>query len=459
MKRLNLNFRNVILISAIFIFSTDVYSQWKIAGSLSGLAGRPAVSVVDKNTAWVTGGSAVNVTYRTTNGGASWLSANTNKMTPFLCIWAVDEKTLFAGDDGESGVTHFYKTSDGGMNWSVIDSIESFSGFRSIKFSTAQPNFGIALGGSQVVNFYEMNFLYKTFDGGNSWTKYYIPIYTGYGIAISGLNVIDSKFYAFGTNKGSPSIIMTTNGGETYNLSGLNLPSVGSNFVRGVAFKEDKLTGIAGSTSLPLISRTTDGGLSWVNVNLGVTPTTTSTVMRWIEGTNICFMTLNSASGGILRSTNGGLNWTPMTTEGQGIFNFDTKAIGSEIFGYAVSTGGTQILRLVSKNSYSLNSENMIGEEADNISSQSPGEFKLLQNYPNPFNPVTNVEFVITKQGFVSLKVYDVYGKEVATLVNSILSPDTYKYNFDGSNLSSGTYFYRLESNGLMETKRMILLK
>ena len=101
----------------------------------------------------------------------------------------------------------------------------------------------------------------------------------------------------------------------------------------------------------------------------------------------------------------------------------------------------------------------MIGEEADNISSQSPGEFKLLQNYPNPFNPVTNVEFVITKQGFVSLKVYDVYGKEVATLVNSILSPDTYKYNFDGSNLSSGTYFYRLESNGLMETKRMILLK
>lgn len=462
MKRLNLNFKSVILISAIFIFSTDVYSQWKIAGSLSGLEGRPAVSVVNKSTAWVTGGSVVNATYRTTNGGASWLSTNTTGITPFLCIWAVDEKTLFAGDDGVNGVTHFYKTTDGGMHWAVIDSIESFSGFRSIKFSISQPGFGIALGGSQFVNFYEVNFLYKTFDGGNNWTKYYFPVYTGYGIAISGLNVIDSKFYALGTTTGSSSIIKTTNGGETYDLSNLNLPAIGGNFVRGVAFKENKLTGIAGSTALPLISRTTNGGLSWVNIDLGITPTTTSTVMRWIEGTNICFMTLNNTSGGILRSINGGLNWTPMTTEGQGIFNFDIKAVGSDIFGYAVSTGFTKILRLESKKLYSNNSldkENMTGEEVNKISSQSPVEYKLHQNYPNPFNPATNVEFGISKQGFVSLKVYDVHGKEVATIVNSILSPGTYKYDFDGSNLSSGNYFYRLESNGFMETKSMILLK
>lgn len=356
MKKLNLKIKSAVLISAIFIFSANVYSQWKIAGMMSGLEGRPAVSVVDKSTAWVTGGSAVNTTYRTTNGGKSWILTNTAGITPFFCIWAVDEKTLFAGDDGTSGVTHLYKTSDGGMQWTVMESCESPSGFRSIKFSKSQPEFGIALGGRQYLDFYEVFFLYKTFDGGNNWTKHYLPTYTGQSYAISGLNVIDSMFCAMGTTKGQPSIVFTTNGGITYDKSNLSLPSIGDNFVRGIAFKEDKLTGIAGSTSLPLISRTTNGGLNWVNINTGTTSNTSSTVMRWIEGTNTCYMTINDVSGGILESTNGGLNWTSMSTEGQGIFNFDMKTDGSSIFGYAVSYGGGRILKLEARNSNRINS-------------------------------------------------------------------------------------------------------
>jgi len=86
-------------------------------------------------------------------------------------------------------------------------------------------------------------------------------------------------------------------------------------------------------------------------------------------------------------------------------------------------------------------------------------DFNLYQNYPNPFNPSTNLEFGISKLGFVTLKVYDIMGKEVATLVNSELKPGTYKYKFDASDLAGGTYFYRLTSDGFTETKRMILLK
>ena len=87
------------------------------------------------------------------------------------------------------------------------------------------------------------------------------------------------------------------------------------------------------------------------------------------------------------------------------------------------------------------------------------GSFELLQNYPNPFNPSTNMEFGISESGFVSLKIYDLLGKEVATLVNEELNKGTYKYSFNASNLSSGIYFYELSVNGFTEVKRMTLLK
>ena len=80
-------------------------------------------------------------------------------------------------------------------------------------------------------------------------------------------------------------------------------------------------------------------------------------------------------------------------------------------------------------------------------------------NYPNPFNPVTNLEFGISNLGFVTLKVYDVLGKEVATLVNDIRQPGNYTIEFDGSDLSSGIYFYKIEAGSFVQTKRMILLK
>ena len=83
----------------------------------------------------------------------------------------------------------------------------------------------------------------------------------------------------------------------------------------------------------------------------------------------------------------------------------------------------------------------------------------MEQNYPNPFNPVTNLEFGISDLGFVSLKVFDILGKEIATLVNEKLNPGNYKVEFDGSGLTSGVYFYRIEAGEFVDTKRMILVK
>lgn len=89
----------------------------------------------------------------------------------------------------------------------------------------------------------------------------------------------------------------------------------------------------------------------------------------------------------------------------------------------------------------------------------TPDEYSLSQNYPNPFNPSTKLEFGISNFGFVSLKVYDVLGNEVKTLINENKPAGRYTVTFDGSNLSSGIYFYKLESGSFIETKRMILLK
>jgi photosystem II stability/assembly factor-like uncharacterized protein len=89
----------------------------------------------------------------------------------------------------------------------------------------------------------------------------------------------------------------------------------------------------------------------------------------------------------------------------------------------------------------------------------TPHLFTLFQNYPNPFNPTTTINYQIPSTGHVSLKIYDILGREIATLVNEEKSAGNYEIKFDGSNLSSGVYFYRLQSGSFSETKKFVLLK
>jgi hypothetical protein len=96
-----------------------------------------------------------------------------------------------------------------------------------------------------------------------------------------------------------------------------------------------------------------------------------------------------------------------------------------------------------------------VGKNSINI----PSTYSLKQNYPNPFNPVTKISYDIPKQGLVTMKVYDVLGREVRELVNEVKAPGNYTVDFNGTELSSGVYFYKLEANGFSDIKRMILIK
>ena len=86
-------------------------------------------------------------------------------------------------------------------------------------------------------------------------------------------------------------------------------------------------------------------------------------------------------------------------------------------------------------------------------------DYSLSQNYPNPFNPVTNITFSIPRDGNVTMKIYDMLGNEIGTYVDEMKKSGSYTVTFDGANLASGIYYYKLEANGFIDTKKMMLIK
>lgn len=97
--------------------------------------------------------------------------------------------------------------------------------------------------------------------------------------------------------------------------------------------------------------------------------------------------------------------------------------------------------------------------EIGNSTNEIPSDYVLHQNYPNPFNPVTKISFDLPKSEFVTLKVYNILGNEVATLVNEFKHAGKYIIEFNASELSSGIYYYRLETSNFVDVKKMVLIK
>ena len=116
-------------------------------------------------------------------------------------------------------------------------------------------------------------------------------------------------------------------------------------------------------------------------------------------------------------------------------------------------------------NGWAVGGNGMILHYHENVTStgneakQVPDNFVLSQNYPNPFNPSTTIQYSIPESGNVSLQIFNTLGEEVANLVNEYQEPGIYKVNFNAENLSSGVYYYRLESGRFSQTHKMILLR
>ena len=131
---------------------------------------------------------------------------------------------------------------------------------------------------------------------------------------------------------------------------------------------------------------------------------------------------------------------------------------------FRIKSDGSDLLKIIDAGSgYFISDYDIV--YVDDISSEVknrkelPQDFQLFQNYPNPFNPTTTINYSIPKQNFVTIKVYDALGKEVATLVNENKSIGNYSVEFDASKLVSGIYYYRLQAGACSETKKLIFMK
>ncbi|MCX6168389.1 MAG: ice-binding family protein [Ignavibacteriales bacterium] len=127
-----------------------------------------------------------------------------------------------------------------------------------------------------------------------------------------------------------------------------------------------------------------------------------------------------------------------------------------------MQTGATLSGRALAQTAVTLNANAVTKPETVTAVKNSlsvPQDFALFQNYPNPFNPTTTINYSLPRSGFVTIKIYDLLGAEIMTLLNEEMSTGNYSIKFDGSNISSGIYFYQLRGGSFVETKKFVLMK
>ncbi len=245
-----------------------------------------------------------------------------------------------------------------------------------------------------------------------------------YSLAYSGNNI-----FAGTDNYG---VYLSTNNGTTWSQTSLNNRSVGSLVVSGNYV-------FAGIDLLNGVYLSTDNGTTWAQTALN------NQVVRSlaVNGNNVF---VGTYPGSFYVSNNNGASWTQRN---EGLGNATV---------YALTILNNYIFAGTEANSvYRRPLTELIGIKP--ISEQVPSHYALEQNYPNPFNPKTVISFQLPVSSNVKLIVYDVLGREAATLVNEPLKPGTYEVDFDGTNYPSGVYFYALTAGEFRQTRKMVLVK
>lgn len=366
------------------------------------------IQFINQNTGWSCGGNGTLI--KTTNGGDTWIATSTGSTAYLTCLYFVDENTGWIG----SSQSVIKKTTNGGVSWySAPLQTTDFSA--DFFFLNAQTGF---------VTSHDSK-IHKTTNGGTSWDLL-IASSNAYGQiqffdADNGVVVAPSYF------------AKTSNGGLTWNrilYDGVN---------QAMVFLNQQTGWVTGTASL---RKTIDGGNTWSTYSL---PIQTPYALKFFNENIGWCVGQNSNNGVIARTLNGGVNWTVQSTEPGNVYwdmSFVNQAKGWASGNAIIS--GTQNGNLTA-----------IGQTSTTL----PEAFSLSQNYPNPFNPATIISFNIKNATFASLKVYDMTGKEVKSLLNENIAAGSFEVSFNASELNSGVYFYTLKTNEFTETKKMMLVK
>lgn len=319
------------------------------------------------------------------------------------------------------------KTTDGGDSWIDISTQSNIHSIFEVKFFS-QDHFALTGHGFA-----------STTNGGVTWDKVYS---TGSqiwfrGAAFNGNNIIAGLSNDF-------SYIKSSNGGATWNTGSVMLDN--KQLIRPYAVEipgHILLVGAISGDPYTLVSaKSSDNGQTWITKNFNLSIVGGVRVIVHNEVTYLFMGTTEKKI--IMRSFDYGENWNQFLE-----FPSNWPVVNLLI--------NNQKIYLV--RSDGLISFTDINVSIQNTSTELPDRFQISQNYPNPFNPETKINFQIPKGDFVSLKVFDITGKEVATLVNQTLQAGSYEYSFNASSLTSGVYFYTIQAGQFTETKRMVLVK
>jgi len=242
---------------------------------------------------------------------------------------------------------------------------------------------------------------------------------------------VAGNFIYAATNTG---VYKTSNSGAVWEA-----PSLSDTAINGFAVRGSSLYAVSGNNGVFV---STNNGTNWSTFNSGLTSTRINTIL---SNNNILYV--GTKDSGLFNASAG--NWES-TNRNAGIFSLNITALAADSNNIYVGDN----CGLVYSGPF-----NSISYIKNNNNNKIPSDYKLSQNYPNPFNPSTNIKFEIPKSSFVNLVVYDMLGREIAKLVNEKLNVGIYSVDWNGSNFSSGMYFYKLTSGDFSEVKKMVLIK
>jgi len=322
----------------------------------------------------------------------------------FNSVRVLNENVAIANGDGTvNGEMHFVRTEDKGATWAEIEGIDFLgAAYGYYTFGLGACNVGESVWSPATTVDYDSSFIFRSYDAGVTWEGFKIPI-----------DVIAS-------------------------------------YPRTAGFKDDD-NGLI-SDRRGNVVKSTNGGETWTATNK---PDTSSS--SWVNGivhipdTEIL---LGMDDIGVFYTTDLGATWGEIETPSE----TDTDYIISGMFlnpdfGYVFTDNGL-VLRF----------EDQVTAISDPDLVNVPNKYRLSQNYPNPFNPETKISFTIPKAGDITIKVYDIQGREVTTLVNASMNAGTHEVIWNGTNSSgvrvaSGMYVYTMKSQDRILSKKMVLMK
>ncbi|MFZ4619955.1 MAG: T9SS type A sorting domain-containing protein, partial [Bacteroidota bacterium] len=357
--------------------------------------------------------------YISLNRGSTWTKSAPvmapNSTQTYISLMFEKKGALF-GTVAFGGV---YASFDTGATWKTVNTGLSATATVNGFYTDADTIYGCMKEG-----------LFRTTNNGTSWVNWGN---TGFPAgAVSSMTIIKDTMYV---SNGTTKLYLSGNRGRSWITKTVTL-AAGQ-----LMLHKNRLMTMTGGK----LYWSPDTGTTWPEVNTAFS----SNVQSVLSLNNNMFVRVSSK--GMYMSTNSGTTWS-LTNQGlptsSPTLTFLASAWDTLYAGF--SNGG--ILRRGL-------SELGITHVKEIHSGVIPKDISLSQNYPNPFNPSTKIDFTLSQNGSVSLKVYDAVGREVATIVQGQMNAGTYSAEFNGANLSSGVYFYRLMSGAQVSMKKMIMLK